>query len=262
MKQYKKIGSGILILFFLCICILCAGCKSSGVSAEGMPAESTGFISAAEAQTGSLASAPELTTAPVASSTEAIRTEIPESPADESTVPPTELPAVPDQTESKATEPKPTEPKHTETISTTEEASGQESANIDQVAIDYVSRYLDAIYLYKEPDFRANTVLQLSDPPANGIQKFISAVNEVRTYRKEAEISRLNFVKQTSVSSVSQNENSAKVRLYATVSFQYTEEEPATYCGDDIEITFVKTKQGWLISDAMTEELKAFGLLG
>lgn len=257
MKQYKKIGSGILILFFLCICILCAGCKSSGVSAEGMPAESTGFISAAEAQTGSLASAPELTTAPVASSTEAIRTEIPESPADESTVPPTELPAVPDQTESKATEPKPTE-----TISTTEEASGQESANIDQVAIDYVNRYLDAIYLYKEPDFRANTVLQLSDPPANGIQKFISAVNEVRTYRKEAEISRLNFVKQTSVSSVSQNENSAKVRLYATVSFQYTEEEPATYCGDDIEITFVKTKQGWLISDAITEELKAFGLLG
>ena len=257
MKQYKKIGSGILILFFLCICILCAGCKSSGVSAEGMPAESTGFISAAEAQTGSLASAPELTTAPVASSTEAIRTEIPESPADESTVPPTELPAVPDQTESKATEPKPTE-----TISTTEEASGQESANIDQVAIDYVNRYLDAIYLYKEPDFRANTVLQLSDPPANGIQKFISAVNEVRTYRKEAEISRLNFVKQTSVSSVSQNENSAKVRLYATVSYQYTEEEPATYCGDDIEITFVKTKQGWLISDAMTEELKAYGLLG
>ena len=257
MKQYKKIGSGILILFFLCICILCAGCKRSGVSAEGMPAESKGFISAAEAQTGSLASAPELTTAPVASSSEAIRTEIPESPADESTVPPTELPAVPDQTESKTTEPKPTE-----TISTTEEASGQESANIDQVAIDYVSRYLDAIYLYKEPDFRANTVLQLSDPPANGIQKFISAVNEVRTYRKEAEISRLNFVKQTSVSSVSQNENSAKVRLYATVSFQYTEEEPATYCGDDIEITFVKTKQGWLISDAMTEELKAFGLLG
>ena len=257
MKQYKKIGSGILILFFLCICILCAGCKSSGVSAEGMPAESTGFISAAEDQTGSLASAPELTTAPVASSTEAIRTEIPESPADESTVPPTELPAVPDQTESKATEPKPTE-----TISTTEEASGQESANIDQVAIDYVNRYLDAIYLYKEPDFRANTVLQLSDPPANGIQKFISAVNEVRTYRKEAEISRLNFVKQTSVSSVSQNENSAKVRLYATVSYQYTEEEPATYCGDDIEITFVKTKQGWLISDAMTEELKAYGLLG
>ena len=257
MKQYKKIGSGILILFFLCICILCAGCKSSGVSAEGMPAESTGFISAAEDQTGSLASAPELTTAPVASSTEAIRTEIPESPADESTVPPTELPAVPDQTESKATEPKPTE-----TISTTEEASGQESANIDQVAIDYVNRYLDAIYLYKEPDFSANTVLQLSDPPANGIQKFISAVNEVRTYRKEAEISRLNFVKQTSVSSVSQNENSAKVRLYATVSFQYTEEEPATYCGDDIEITFVKTKQGWLISDAMTEELKAYGLLG
>ena len=257
MKQYKKIGSGILILFFRCICILCAGCKSSGVSAEGMPAESTGFISAAEAQTGSLASAPELTTAPVASSTEAIRTEIPESPADESTVPPTELPAVPDQTESKATEPKPTE-----TISTTEEASGQESANIDQVAIDYVNRYLDAIYLYKEPDFRANTVLQLSDPPANGIQKFISAVNEVRTYRKEAEISRLNFVKQTSVSSVSQNENSAKVRLYATVSFQYTEEEPATYCGDDIEITFVKTKQGWHISDAMTEELNAFGLLG
>ena len=257
MKQYKKIGSGILILFFLCICILCAGCKSSGVSAEGMPAESTGFISAAEDQTGSLASAPELTTAPVASSTEAIRTEIPESPADESTVPPTELPAVPDQTESKATEPKPTE-----TISTTEEASGQESANIDQVAIDYVNRYLDAIYLYKEPDFRVNTVLQLSDPPANGIQKFISAVNEVRTYRKEAEISRLNFVKQTSVSSVSQNENSAKVRLYATVSFQYTEEEPATYCGDDIEITFVKTKQGWLISDAMTEELKAYGLLG
>ncbi|MBR4193435.1 MAG: hypothetical protein IKQ54_03785 [Oscillospiraceae bacterium] len=257
MKQYKKIGSGILILFFLCICILCAGCKSSGVSAEGMPAESTGFISAAEAQTGSLASAPELTTAPVASSTEAIRTEIPESPADESTVPPKELPAVPDQTESKATEPKPTE-----TISTTEEASGQESANIDQVAIDYVNRYLDAIYLYKEPDFRANTVLQLSDPPANGIQKFISAVNEVRTYRKEAEISRLNFVKQTSVSSVSQNENSAKVRLYATVSFQYTEEEPATYCGDNIEITFVKTKQGWLISDAMTEELKAYGLLG
>lgn len=137
---------------------------------------------------------------------------------------------------------------------------------IEAVIIDFLSSYLDSIYLYKTPEFSTYTIAskecKLSTLSSSELSTLSTLQNNIaylsdKVYyfayaRKAQGIYRKDFQVDFEISNLFIETNSASATVTAKISFQYTDASQPSYLEDVFFVELLNLNNSWFISD-MTE---------
>lgn len=139
-------------------------------------------------------------------------------------------------------------------------------ADIETVIVDFMTSYLDSIYLYENTQFSTYTVATVNSELSTysgtelstltALQSNISYLSDKVAYftyaRKAQDIYRTDFNVDLEISDLSVHNNTADATIIAKISFQYTDAQQPSYLEDIYFVELLKVNNSWLISD-MTE---------
>lgn len=153
---------------------------------------------------------------------------------------------------------------------------------LEKQATEYVIKYIENTYLYKSNDLSEGTILAAAEGTvaidALGEQlqvndtsvcvtdlceniAFLEDIAEYYKYIRSAQdFQRYDFTVWSSVCDTQVNGNSARVNLYAEVSFRYDPMWELSAAGDHYLVEFVRVNDQWLISNVAVEDLVVSGL--
>ncbi len=168
----------------------------------------------------------------------------------------------------------------------TSEGLGQTvtKTQLETTAIEYVNRYVETAFCYKEVDFAEKTLLSLvsesklstasvgnstltlrgvthtlSDLYGN-LRQFEGVADYYKTTRQANGMARYNFNADYSILETVISDTTAYVKLYALVTFQYTVGGEVAAFGDNYVVHFAKYNNNWCIVNVEAEEFESYSL--
>lgn len=152
---------------------------------------------------------------------------------------------------------------------------------LEQMATDYITAYIEEIYLYADSDLSENTIQEVLPPGGDAeltravsqqqvtinsetftvqelcdnITFFDDTAEYYKYTRSVQDIQRYNFRLMSTICDTEIGADYANVHLYTEVSFRYEEHGEPAVGGDNFVIKFIKLNNNWYIADVVSEEL-------